>query len=114
MKSGRTGAREPGRLNLSCKGNKCSDAGTGDPVVLPTHETPTMKTSNYCAPGVRHAYPGRFSGTRQSEPTLRQDDNLYVAYWNAETLHDVDVQALTMREFRKCYVDIAHLSEFTQ
>ncbi len=36
VKSGRSGARKQGKLGLSCKANKCSDAGTGDPGVLPT------------------------------------------------------------------------------
>ncbi len=39
MKSGRSGALKPGRLGLSCKANKCSDAGTGDLGMLTTHET---------------------------------------------------------------------------
>ncbi len=39
MKSGRPGAHEPDKLGFSCKVNECSDAGTGDLGVLPTHET---------------------------------------------------------------------------
>ncbi len=30
VKSGRSGALKPDRLGLSCKANKCSDAGAGD------------------------------------------------------------------------------------
>ncbi len=39
MKSERSGALKPDRLGLSCKVNKCSDAGTGDLGVLTTQET---------------------------------------------------------------------------
>ncbi len=39
VKNGRSGAIKPDRLDLSCKANKCSDAGTGDLGVLTTHET---------------------------------------------------------------------------
>ncbi len=39
MKSGCSGALKPDWLSLSCKANKCSDAGTGDPGVLTTHKT---------------------------------------------------------------------------
>ncbi len=45
MKSPRSGAIKPGELGLSCKANKCNDAGTGDLGVLPTHETPLMEMS---------------------------------------------------------------------
>ncbi len=38
VKSGRSGARKPDNLGLSCKATKCSDAGTGDLGVLTTHE----------------------------------------------------------------------------
>ncbi len=34
MGSGRSGAHKPAKLCLSCKANKCSDAGTGDLGVL--------------------------------------------------------------------------------
>ncbi len=37
MKSGRCSAHKPGKLGLSCKANKCSDAGTGDLEVLTAH-----------------------------------------------------------------------------
>ncbi len=47
VKSGRCSAHKPGKLGLNCKANKCSDAGTGDPGVLTTHEnhhvSPLMK-----------------------------------------------------------------------
>ncbi len=43
MKSGRSGAHRPGKLGLSCKANKCSDAGTGDFGVLPAREISPMK-----------------------------------------------------------------------
>ncbi len=39
VKSRCSGALKPDRLGLSYKANKCSDAGTGDLSVLPTHET---------------------------------------------------------------------------
>ncbi len=39
VKSGRSDAHKPGKLGLSCIAGKCSDAGTGDLGVLPTHET---------------------------------------------------------------------------
>ncbi len=39
MKGGRSGVLKPDRLGLSCKVNKCSDAGTGNLGVLTTHET---------------------------------------------------------------------------
>ncbi len=39
VKSGRSGAFEPGKLGLSCEVNKCSDAGTVGLGVLPAHET---------------------------------------------------------------------------
>ncbi len=39
MKSERFGALKPGTLGLSCKANKCSDAGTRNLGVLPTRET---------------------------------------------------------------------------
>ncbi len=39
MKSGRSGAHKPDQCGLSCKANKCSDVGTGDPGVLFTYET---------------------------------------------------------------------------
>ncbi len=39
MKSGRSGALKPDRLDMSCKVNKCRDAGAGDTDVLPTRET---------------------------------------------------------------------------
>ncbi len=45
MKRLRSGALRPGKLGVSCKANKFSDAGTGDLGVLPTHETPLMKMS---------------------------------------------------------------------
>ncbi len=48
---------------------------------------------------------------RQAKPLLRRKDDLHVTYWNVRTLQDVGVQALTMRELRKCNVDIACLSE---
>ncbi len=48
---------------------------------------------------------------RQAEPLLRRTDDLHEAYWNARTLQDVGVQALTMRELRKYNVDIAYLSD---
>ncbi len=38
VKSGHSGAFKPDKLGLSCKANKCSDAGTGDLGVLLTHE----------------------------------------------------------------------------
>ncbi len=38
VNSGCSGALKPGKLGLSFKANKCSDAGTGDPGVLTTHE----------------------------------------------------------------------------
>ncbi len=37
MKGGRSDVLKPDRLGLSCKANKCSDAGTGD---LPTQPDP--------------------------------------------------------------------------
>ncbi len=37
VKSGRSSGLKPGRLGLSYKANKCSDTGTGDLGVLPTH-----------------------------------------------------------------------------
>ncbi len=45
MKSGRSGAFKPGKLNLAfrCKASKCSDAGTGYLGVLTTHETSSMQ-----------------------------------------------------------------------
>ncbi len=43
MKSGRSGALKPDRLGLSCKAINCSDAGTGDLSVLPTHDIRSMK-----------------------------------------------------------------------
>ncbi len=39
VKSGYSGDLKPDRLGLSCKTNKCSDAGTGDLGVLTTHGT---------------------------------------------------------------------------
>ncbi len=39
VKSGRSGTLKLGKLGLSCKANKCGDAGTGDLGVLTTHET---------------------------------------------------------------------------
>ncbi len=36
VKSGRSGAPNPGKFGLSCKANKCNDAGTGDIGVQPT------------------------------------------------------------------------------
>ncbi len=39
VKSGCFGVLNPGRLDLSRKANKCSDAGTRDLVVPTTHET---------------------------------------------------------------------------
>ncbi len=39
MKSGHSGTLKPGKLGLSCKNNKCGDAGAGDLGVLTTHET---------------------------------------------------------------------------
>ncbi len=45
VKSGRSGALKPGKLGLGCEANKCSDAGTGDLGVLPTHETSSMQMS---------------------------------------------------------------------
>ncbi len=48
---------------------------------------------------------------RQVEPLLRRKEYLHVAYWNVQTLQDVGVQALTMRELRKYDVNIACLSE---
>ncbi len=47
MVSLRSGALKRERLGLSCKANKCSDAGTGDLGVLPTHETSLMKVLNW-------------------------------------------------------------------
>ncbi len=38
MKNGYCGALKSGKIGSSCKANKCSDAGTGDLGVLPTHE----------------------------------------------------------------------------
>ncbi len=38
VKSGGSGAHKPSRLGLIGKATKCSDAGTGDLSVLPTHE----------------------------------------------------------------------------
>ncbi len=38
VKSGRSGALKPDRLGLTCKVNKCSNAGTGDLSVPTTHE----------------------------------------------------------------------------
>ncbi len=38
VKSGRSGAHKLDMLGLSCKANKCSDAGTGDLGVLTIHE----------------------------------------------------------------------------
>ncbi len=35
--SGRSDALKPACLGLSCKANKCNDAGTGDLGVLKTH-----------------------------------------------------------------------------
>ncbi len=43
MKSGRSGALKTDKLGLSCKANKCSDAGTGDFDVLTIHETSSME-----------------------------------------------------------------------
>ncbi len=43
MKSGWSGALKPDRLGLSCKPNKCSETGTGDLGVLPTHETSSIQ-----------------------------------------------------------------------
>ncbi len=48
---------------------------------------------------------------RQAESLLRRKYDLHVAYWNVQTLQDVGVQALTMRELLKYNVDIACLSE---
>ncbi len=39
VKSGCSGALKPDMLGLSCKANKCSDAGTGDLGALTTHVT---------------------------------------------------------------------------
>ncbi len=39
MKSGRSGSVKSRKLGLSCKGNKCSDAGNRGLGVLPTYET---------------------------------------------------------------------------
>ncbi len=43
MKSERSGALKPDKLDLSCKANKCSHAETGDLSVHYTHETSAMK-----------------------------------------------------------------------
>ncbi len=58
------------QLGLSCKASKCSDAGTGDPGVLPTQETLPMNhdhnkknASGYGVPGKRRDCSFRFSGT---------------------------------------------------
>ncbi len=46
-KSGRSGALKPGKLGVSRRDNKCSDAGTGDLGVLPNHKTsPKAKNSD--------------------------------------------------------------------
>ncbi len=42
MKSGRSGALEPAKLNLSCKANEYSRAGAGGLGVLTSYETPSM------------------------------------------------------------------------
>ncbi len=47
------------------------------------------------------------ASNRQAEPLLRRKDVLHVAYWNVQTLKDVGVQELTMRELRQYNVDIA-------
>ncbi len=38
VNSGRPGAHKPDKIGLSCKANKCSDAGTGDLGVLSIRE----------------------------------------------------------------------------
>ncbi len=43
MKKGRSGALKLGKLVLSCKANKLSDAGAGDLGVLPAHEASTIE-----------------------------------------------------------------------
>ncbi len=43
MRSLRSGALKTGKLGVSCKVNKCSDAGAVDLGVLPNHETSLMK-----------------------------------------------------------------------
>ncbi len=52
VKSGSSGPHKPGKLGLSYKTNKCSDAGTGDLGVLPTHETSPIELATsltvYC------------------------------------------------------------------
>ncbi len=48
---------------------------------------------------------------QQAKLILRRKDDLHIAYSDARTLHDVGVQALTMRELREYNVDIASLSE---
>ncbi len=49
VKSGCSGALKPVKLGLSCKDNKCCDAGTGDLNVLPTHDTsPWLSVPGEC------------------------------------------------------------------
>ncbi len=76
-------------------------------------EKKTKRTSGHGVPGMRLASSSRFSGTITSQPAgpiLHRKDDLHVANWNIRALQDVGVQALTMRELRKCYVGIARLS----
>ncbi len=89
--------------------------------MLTTHETLPMESTNSRNTHLATASlgsdalapPGSVGqvSNRQAEPHLRRKDDLHVAYWNVRTLHDVGVQALTMRELRKYDVDIACLSE---
>ncbi len=52
VKSGRSGIRKPDKLGLSCKSNKCSDAGAKDLDVLPTHEpSPCIGDAGSTRPG---------------------------------------------------------------
>ncbi len=51
VKSGCSGAPKPDRLGLSGKANKCSNARAGDPGVLTTHQTPSLKLAVTVAVG---------------------------------------------------------------
>ncbi len=46
VKSGHSSAHKPGKYGLSCKANKCSNAGTGNLGWLLTQEASSMKIGN--------------------------------------------------------------------
>ncbi len=78
MKSGCSGALKSDRLGLSCKANKCSNAGTGDLGVLTTHETSKWFSQSECRvklSGVRQApfFVYYYKQNLETAPMLRFD-----------------------------------------